>query len=81
MRTTIDSAGRIVIPKALRDELGLTDGQELEIVGREGRIELEVPATPMKLERRGPISVAVPERTLPQLTTDLVRDTLERTRR
>ena len=81
MRTTIDAAGRIVIPKVLRDELGLSDGQEVEIVGRDGRLELDVPATPLKLERRGPITVAVPERALPQLTADQVRDALERTRR
>ncbi|HUR48472.1 MAG TPA: AbrB/MazE/SpoVT family DNA-binding domain-containing protein [Acidimicrobiales bacterium] len=27
MRTTIDRAGRLVIPKALRDEVGLTAGE------------------------------------------------------
>ena len=81
MRTTIDSAGRIVIPKVLRDELGLSDGQEIEIVGRDGRLELDVPATPLKLERRGSITVAVPEKTLPPLTAGQVRDALERTRR
>jgi AbrB family looped-hinge helix DNA binding protein len=31
MRTTIDSAGRIVVPKPLRDELGFSAGQELEL--------------------------------------------------
>lgn len=31
MRTTIDSAGRIVVPKALRDELGLTPGSTVDI--------------------------------------------------
>jgi hypothetical protein len=31
MRTTIDPAGRIVGPEALRDGLGLAGGQELEI--------------------------------------------------
>jgi AbrB family looped-hinge helix DNA binding protein len=81
MRTTIDAAGRIVIPKALRDEIGLTVGQEVEIVGRDGRIELDVPATPLTLERRGSVTVAVPDKTLPRLTASQVRDALERTRR
>jgi AbrB family looped-hinge helix DNA binding protein len=27
MRTTIDKAGRLVIPKALRDQIGLTAGE------------------------------------------------------
>ncbi len=31
MKTTIDSAGRIVVPKALRDSLGLTSGSTLDI--------------------------------------------------
>lgn len=32
MRTTIDSAGRIVIPKAIRDALGLVGGSEVDLV-------------------------------------------------
>ena len=35
MRTAIDSAERVVIPKALRDALRLTAGQPLEIAERE----------------------------------------------
>lgn len=31
MKTTIDSAGRIVVPKPLRDRLGLTPGSTLDI--------------------------------------------------
>lgn len=31
METTIDSAGRIVVPKALRDGLGLTPGTRVDI--------------------------------------------------
>lgn len=31
MRTSIDSAGRIVVPKPLRDALGLMPGSELDI--------------------------------------------------
>jgi len=31
MRTTIDASGRIVIPKHLRDELGLVGGAEIEL--------------------------------------------------
>lgn len=81
MRTTIDMAGRIVVPKALRDELGLTGGEELEIAVRDGRLELEPPPVPMHLERRGRSVVAVPEGPLPALTAEMVRQVLERARR
>lgn len=40
MRTTIDRAGRVVIPKALRDQLGLTPGEvEVRSDGAGLRIE------------------------------------------
>jgi AbrB family looped-hinge helix DNA binding protein len=81
MRTTIDAAGRVVVPKAIRDELGLTGGQALDIRATEGRIELDIAAAPIRLEERGGVVVAVPEDGLPVLTTDEVREALERTRR
>jgi len=81
MKTAIDAAGRLVIPKALRQALGLKPGQALEIRAGEGRLEIEVAATPMRLKRRGKGVVAVPDRQLPPLTSDQVRETLERIRR
>jgi AbrB family looped-hinge helix DNA binding protein len=81
MKTTIDAAGRIVVPKSIRRELGLTAGQEIELTAREGRLEIEVTPSPMRLERRGRGVVAVPERELPALTAETVRETLERARR
>jgi AbrB family looped-hinge helix DNA binding protein len=82
MRTTIDGAGRIVVPKALRDELGLTGGQELEIATVDGVLEVSVPPTPVRLVRRDGVLVAEPaEGELPPLTAEQVRETLERVRR
>jgi len=81
MQTTIDSAGRIVVPKALRDALGVRPGQELEVEVRDGRLEIEVAPTPMRLEGRGKRVVAVPSQKLPPLTAEQVRATLEQTRR
>ncbi|MGH2758445.1 MAG: AbrB/MazE/SpoVT family DNA-binding domain-containing protein [Actinomycetota bacterium] len=81
MRTTIDSAGRIVIPKAIRDELGLRGGEELEVVERDGRIEIEAVPTAMRLVKKGTVLVAETEEPVPALTDRIVRDTLEKTRR
>ena len=81
MKTTIDAAGRIVIPKPLRQALGLEPGQALEIHAGDGRLEIEIARTPMQLKGRGIAVVAVPDTDLPVLTSDLVRATLERTRR
>ncbi len=81
MKVAMDSGGRIVVPKALRDALGLKPGQLLEIRAAEGRLELEVAPTPMRLEKRGKGVVAVPEAELPALSAEQVRETLERTRR
>ena len=81
MKTTIDAAGRIVVPKPLRRALSLKPGQTLDIRARDGRLEIEVVPTPMKLRRRGKGVVAVPETKLPPLTAEQVRETLERVRR
>jgi AbrB family looped-hinge helix DNA binding protein len=80
MRTTIDSAGRVVIPKAMRMRLGLRGGESIEIRERDGLIEIEPAATPMELVDRGEGRVAVPERELPPLTDEIVRATIDRTR-
>jgi AbrB family looped-hinge helix DNA binding protein len=72
---------RIVVPKSLRLALGLQPGQALEIRAVDGRLEIEIAPTPMRLKKRGKGMVAVPDADLPALTADLVRETLERIRR
>ena len=65
MTTTIDNAGRIVIPKSLRDQAGLVPGTEIDIQIRNGHLEIEPVAT-ITVERRGRFFVAVaPPGTLP----------------
>ena len=81
MRTTIDSAGRIVVPKRLRDEMGVQPGQVLDVELRDGRLEIEIAPVPVRLQRRRNGPVAVPAAPLPALTAEMVRQTLERTRR
>jgi AbrB family looped-hinge helix DNA binding protein len=81
MKATIDGAGRIVVPKPLRQALGLKAGQSLEIRAGDGRLEIEVAPTPMRLKKRGKGVVAVPDADVPELTAQQVRETLERVRR
>ncbi len=81
MKTTIDAAGRLVVPKALRDALGVRPGQELQVQLKDGRLEIEVPATRMRLRGKGKSLAAVPLAKLPPLTSDQVRETLEQIRR
>lgn len=81
MKATLDAAGRVVLPKALRQALGLKAGQQLEIRAGDGRLEIEIAATPMKLKKRGKGVVAVPQVELPPLSAEQVRETLERIRR
>ncbi|MDG4828814.1 AbrB/MazE/SpoVT family DNA-binding domain-containing protein [Solwaraspora sp. WMMD1047] len=81
MRTAIDGAGRVVIPKALRDALGLIPGQPLDIVSRDGRLEIVPEPTPMRLVDDGDGVAAVADVEMPPLSADLVRETLEQVRR
>lgn len=82
MKTTIDRAGRIVVPKAMRDELGLRGGSEVEVALVDGRIEIEPVPTAVRLVRgEDGMLVAVPERESPPLTVERVRELLEQVRR
>lgn len=46
MQVSIDRAGRVVVPKPLRDELGLSPETPLEIELVDGRLELWAPHEP-----------------------------------
>jgi AbrB family looped-hinge helix DNA binding protein len=52
MRATIDKAGRLVIPKSLRDRLGLTPG-EVEVVADGAALRVEPIAVDDLVERDG----------------------------
>ena len=80
MRTTIDDAGRIVVPKRLRAALQLTGGDEVEITLEGERIEL-VPAPREVTLRKGPHGLLISDLDLPSQGPDEVRDALERARR
>jgi len=60
MRTTIDKAGRVVIPAALRERAGLLPGSELEITEDELGIRLTRTAAGPRLVKVGRRLVARP---------------------
>ncbi|MDQ6725197.1 MAG: AbrB/MazE/SpoVT family DNA-binding domain-containing protein [Actinomycetota bacterium] len=81
MRVAIDSAGRIVVPKPLRDRLGLTGPSELEVIEDAGRIVLSpVPGTVELVEREG-VLVAERSADVAPLDAETVRDLVEHQRR
>lgn len=58
MKTTIDGAGRMVIPKVVREAAGLRPGDPLVVRYRDGRIEIEQLIEQVRLVREGPFLVA-----------------------
>jgi len=75
MKTTMDSAGRLVIPKEIRREARLAPGVPLEVRWRDGRIEIEPAPAAVRLQRKGRLLVAVPRKKLPKLTPETVEQT------
>lgn len=81
MRTTIDSAGRLVVPKEVRQQAQLKPGMPLEIRFREGRIEIEPALLEVDLKRRGRLTVAVPRQQVTPMIAEMVDETRRRLRR
>jgi AbrB family looped-hinge helix DNA binding protein len=68
MRTTIDKAGRVVIPKGLRDALGLAPGP-VELIRDGAGLRIEPVAGSGTTERRGRLVIDEDV----ELTDDVVR--------
>ena len=75
MTPTIDKAGRLVVPKAVREASGLRPGTRVRFRVRDGRIEIEPVPLDVSLERRGSTVVAVPREGRPVLTAAEVEET------
>jgi AbrB family looped-hinge helix DNA binding protein len=82
MRTTIDRAGRLVVPKRIRDRLGLRGGEQLEIEEEHGAIRIARAKRRVELlETEEGILTAKFDPPLPAATPEDVREVLERVRR
>jgi AbrB family looped-hinge helix DNA binding protein len=81
MKTTIDRAGRLVVPKKIREAAGILPGSELTIRVADGRIEIEPAPLEVRLVKRGSLTVAVPRRHTAPLTPEAVKRTLDGLRR
>ena len=80
MLATIDGGGRVVVPKEVRERLGLRPGSRIELREVEGHLEITPATTPVELETRHGVLVAVTG-PLPELTADQVREVTEAARR
>lgn len=77
MKITMDGAGRIVIPKALRERARLVPGQPLRIEVYNGAITIEPEPLTLTLEQQGSFLVACPVEKPEQLSNDAVLQTLD----
>lgn len=81
METTIDSGGRVVVPKVLRDRLGLIAGTRVAIAESDGMITIARARIETRVEDRDGVLVAVTD--LPpdaRVDAAMTRETLEAVR-
>ena len=81
MITTIDKAGRVVIPKSFRETLGLADGGDVEVTEEDGRVVISPRPVGKRLITDDGVLVCVANGPVPPLTADQVRGVLEAIRR
>lgn len=80
-QVTIDAAGRIMIPKALRERLGLRAGSTIAVTERDGVVELVPRPVDVEIVQRGRVAVLQPSDEGAPAGEDEVRSAVERSRR
>lgn len=75
MKTTIDHAGRLVIPKHICRESGIKPGMPLEVRWENGAIAITPAPVPVTLERKGRLLLAVPSKDTPRLSSETAEQT------
>jgi bifunctional DNA-binding transcriptional regulator/antitoxin component of YhaV-PrlF toxin-antitoxin module len=81
MRVAIDGVGRLVIPKTLRDELGVDGPTHLELTASDGRLELTVADVAAHVEERDGFPVIVTDQPMEPMSATETRTAVERVRR
>jgi AbrB family looped-hinge helix DNA binding protein len=71
----------VVVPKAVRERLGLQPGSEVELTERGGWLEIAPAVTPMALVGDDEDVVADTDRAMPVLTAQQVRTAVDESRR
>ena len=69
MIATIDRAGRLVVPKPIREAAHLRPGTQVRFRLADGCVEIEPLPMTVRLERSGSLVVAVPTEEQPQVLT------------
>jgi len=77
MRTTIDKAGRVVIPRALRDEVGLTAG-DVEVTRDGAGLRIEPVAGEGLAEEQGLLVIAAGGAAITDHDVQALRDAVQR---
>lgn len=80
MIVTIDNAGRLVLPKEIREQAHIEAGTPLDISFRDDHIEIEPAPRQVKIVKRRKLSVAVATDPSAALTTEVVRKTRDHIR-
>jgi AbrB family looped-hinge helix DNA binding protein len=75
MITTIDHAGRLVIPKEIRDLASLKGGTVLDVRWEDGRVVVEPAPVVARLAQKGRFMVAQAPAGQPILTSEAVEAT------
>ena len=76
----MDRSGRMVLPKAIRDEAGIEPGMPLRICVRDGRIEIEPEYANVRLVKKGRLTVIERVEPGPPITARAVRALTHRLR-
>jgi AbrB family looped-hinge helix DNA binding protein len=77
MKATIDRAGRLVIPKPLRDRAGLKPGMEVELRYSQGTIEISPPPAKGRVVREGSFLVWESPAGTPEITQEAINQAIE----